>query len=178
MSLKSPSLKQALLGSLVITILVLATAGLASQVDDFLVTYDEVVRLASPNNRYDAVLIETNGGAATSFGYLVYLLPHKKPFYRHDYLFWVPGHEQVQAGYLYGAIRNENAYGVNLKWLSPAQLKVEYLECQKAQMSNSLRLGDSFIEVIDKSGILDESAPAGGMGYSLRTESTRQLNNQ
>lgn len=36
----------------------------------------EVLRLSSPDNIVDAVLIETDGGATTPFGYLLYIVPH------------------------------------------------------------------------------------------------------
>jgi hypothetical protein len=39
-----------------------------------LVSRDEVARVASPDGRVEAVLIETNGGATTSFGYEVHVV--------------------------------------------------------------------------------------------------------
>jgi hypothetical protein len=37
---------------------------------------DEVARASSSAGDLDAVLVETNGGATTSFGYFVYVVPH------------------------------------------------------------------------------------------------------
>ena len=37
---------------------------------------DEVVRAVSPSGTVDAVLLETNAGATTSFGYEIYILEH------------------------------------------------------------------------------------------------------
>src|SRR3989339_512297 len=65
---------------------------------------DEVVRIASPNNKLDAVLVETNGGATTSYGYEIYVIKRGKK---------TSGKPPV---YLYGTARNENAYGANLRW--------------------------------------------------------------
>ena len=67
---------------------------------------DEVARVVSPSGKVDAVLLETNGGATTSFGYEVYVVER--------------GAEPIgePAVFLYGAIRNQSAYGVNLKWES------------------------------------------------------------
>jgi hypothetical protein len=36
-------------------------------------SYDEIVRVTSPNGKYDAVLFESNGGATTSVSYNVYI---------------------------------------------------------------------------------------------------------
>ena len=47
----------------VILSLLLSACGIASE--------DEVARVTSPDGRVEAVLIETNGGATTSFGYKV-----------------------------------------------------------------------------------------------------------
>ena len=35
--------------------------------------FDEVSRVSSPDGKVDAVLVETNGGATTSFGYRVFI---------------------------------------------------------------------------------------------------------
>jgi len=37
---------------------------------------DEVARDTSPTGKVDALLLETNGGATTSFGYEVYIVEH------------------------------------------------------------------------------------------------------
>jgi hypothetical protein len=38
-----------------------------------LVSRDEVARVISPDGRLEAILIETNGGATTAFGYEIWL---------------------------------------------------------------------------------------------------------
>ena len=51
----------------------------------FPTSHDEVSRVSSPAGDLDAVLVETNGGATTSFGYLVYVLPRgAKPSKNHE----------------------------------------------------------------------------------------------
>lgn len=63
---------------------------------------DEVARVVSPSGKVDAVLVEINGGATTSFGYEVYVVERgAQP----------SGSPTVS---LYGAVRNQHAYGANL----------------------------------------------------------------
>jgi hypothetical protein len=123
------------------------------------VSRDEVARSAAPSGRFEAVLIETNGGATTSFGYDVFLVP--------------PG-QSPQRGRpvasLYGAVRNESAYGVNLRWDGEHTLALEYLEAKQASLVEPLAVvsADS-VRVVLRSGIEDPTAPAGGMLYNLRS---------
>ena len=67
---------------------------------------DEVARVVSPSGNIDAVLFETNGGATISFGYEVYVVEHGTQ----------PSGSPVVL--LYGAARNQHAYGANLSWPS------------------------------------------------------------
>ncbi|HEY7546287.1 MAG TPA: hypothetical protein VID27_15460, partial [Blastocatellia bacterium] len=87
------------------------------------VSRDEVTRVPSPSGHIDAVLIETNGGATTSFGYDVYLVRSGGNY-----------KQGFQVASLYGAARNESAYGVNLKWSEPQKLMVEYLKAHWAEL--------------------------------------------
>jgi hypothetical protein len=43
-------------------------------------SHDEVGRVSSPDRAVDAILVESNGGAITSFWYDIYLVPHGKPW--------------------------------------------------------------------------------------------------
>jgi hypothetical protein len=36
---------------------------------------NEISRVKSPDNRLDAVMIRTNGGATTPYGYFLYIVP-------------------------------------------------------------------------------------------------------
>jgi hypothetical protein len=67
------------------------------------VSHDEVARTWSPNGQVAAILFEENGGATTSFGYEVELGSKN-------------GSGQKLVAQLYGAQRNEDAYGANLRW--------------------------------------------------------------
>ncbi len=118
---------------------------------------DEVARVVSPNGKVDAVLLETNGGATTSFGYEVYVLKHgAQP-------------SDTPAVFLYGTIRSQSAYGSNLKWESSSVLSVEFLSTKTIYISRSLvSIGDQSIQITVRDGVTDYLAPSGGMLYNLR----------
>ena len=63
----------------------------------------EVARTTSPSGKVDAVLVESSGGATTSFGYAVFVVPAGKST-------WL--YKKVAS--FYDAARSEQAYGVNL----------------------------------------------------------------
>lgn len=114
----------------------------------------EVARVASPNGSLEAVLTEANGGATTSFGYLVYVgaKNSKTP---------------TLVASLYGAVRNENAYGVNLAWTGDHTLRVEYLRAKEiTYVSRLVIVEGEQIETELHSGVEDSAAPSGGMYYN------------
>jgi hypothetical protein len=119
----------------------------------------EVARVKSPNGNLEAVLTETNGGATTSFGYEVSV-----------------GTEGAKTldpvASLYGALRNEQAYGVNLSWLDNHVLRVQYLRAKAVQnVSKTVSVGGQEVEVELQSGVEDAGAPSGGMHYNLTKQS-------
>ncbi len=118
---------------------------------------DEVARVVSPSGKVYAVLFETNVGATTSFGYEVYVVEHgAKPL----------GSPAVS---LYGAVRNQHAYGVNLAWTSPDSLAVEYLSAKSAKLNTYTQyVGTQAIHFALRDGVTDIAAPSGGMLYNLR----------
>jgi hypothetical protein len=121
-------------------------------------SFDEVARVPYANANVDAVLVETNGGATTSFGYEVFILPRGQKPKRSDHA----------VASLYGAGRNEHAYGVNLRWTSNDTLVVEYLDVQHADWLNgSIGVNGRVINIVMKSGVNDPTAPPGGMLYNL-----------
>ena len=118
---------------------------------------DEVARVPSPTLKLDAVLVETNGGATTSFGYLVYIVPRGK----------TPS-QGVEAAFLYGATRNNQAYGANLKWVEGSRLVVEYRDAQRSELRReSVAIGADTVVVTLRGGVTDSTAAAGGMLFNL-----------
>jgi hypothetical protein len=118
---------------------------------------DEVVRVNSPNGKLDAVLIEANGGATTSFGYEVHIVPRNMAA------------SDSPVAFLYGALRNKSAYGVNLRWDSPSLLAIEFLNAKSAKLEEHMVLvADQNVRVVMREGVLDLDAPAGGMAFNIR----------
>ena len=119
------------------------------------VSRDEVARVPSPDGRLDAVLIETDAGATTSFGYEIHVVEKGSP--ANDRVAW-----------LYGAARNENAYGANLKWTNDHELAIEYLNAREQRVERAIaRVAGRPIKVSLRSGVSDLTAPPGGMLYNL-----------
>jgi hypothetical protein len=118
---------------------------------------DEVARVVSPSGKVDALLFESNGGATTSFGYEAYVVERgAKP----------TGSPVVS---LYGAVRNEHAYGANLVWSSPDSLAVEYLSAKSTKLNaNTQSVGTQTIRFALREGLTDNTAPSGGMLFNLR----------
>ena len=116
---------------------------------------DEVLRLPSPNGGIVATVVEINGGATTSFGYEIRLTRAG---------FNLGGTEVAS---LYEASRSDQAYGVNLRWVSEDELHIEYLTAHSAELV-PFRIFAPSVRVVLKPGVSDSSAPAGGMLYNLQ----------
>jgi hypothetical protein len=123
---------------------------------------DIVANVKSPDGKVEAILGEINGGATTSFGYEISLRGVS------------PGQDPVRVARLYDAVRNESAYGVNLVWRNSQTLEVQYWKAENAETEHaSISVGGQSITVRLKAGVLDKSAPAGGMDYNLHREKYR-----
>jgi hypothetical protein len=118
---------------------------------------DEVAVAKSPDGRFIAKLVEVNGGATTSFGYLVLLSePSSAP-------------KEYEVVNLYGAVRSASAYGANLSWTSPHELTVEYLHAKGTELLNpKLKFGTTEVTVVLRPNVTDATAPPGGMLYNLQ----------
>jgi hypothetical protein len=118
----------------------------------------EVAQTLSPDGRIEAVLTEINGGATTSFGYDVSVGPKGSG-------------RGVRVATLYGAIRSEQAYGVNLHWANNNVLQVEYLRAKASRnVLNTAEVNGEQVQVMLKSGVEDLSAPPGGMFFNLQRQ--------
>lgn len=82
-------------------------------------SHDKVAEAWSPDGQTVAVLYEENGGATTSLAYEVTLGTKNSP-----------GQKSVAS--LYGAVRNREAYGVDLKWSDSSTLVLECLSLKAA----------------------------------------------
>ncbi len=126
-------------------------------------SWDEVARVRAPGGGADAVLIETNGGATTSFGYHVHAVSPGAA---------VPREARgaaSEAASLYGATRNANAYGANLRWVGDDTLAVEYHEARDDTLLRpAVMVPGSTVHVVLRPGVADPGAPSGGMLYNLQ----------
>ncbi|MEJ2610931.1 MAG: hypothetical protein P8179_12820 [Candidatus Thiodiazotropha sp.] len=138
---------------IVVTAIVLAS--LAACDRSSFVARDEVQRVASPDGRLDAVLVEINAGATTSYVYEVYVVPQgasandtTKTMIRLD-----------------GATRNASAYGATLHWQDQGNLSVEYLQARhiSALATDGVTVAGELVRIHLRPGIETPSAPAGGM---------------
>jgi hypothetical protein len=117
---------------------------------------DEVAWANSPDQRTHAILIETNGGATTSYGYLVELHPGGHG-----------GEPPVQAGNLYGATRSACAYGVDLRWRSPNNLALRFDSAEQIDVPATVVVGGKRIRLTVERGTVNPNAACGGMAASL-----------
>lgn len=116
---------------------------------------DEVLRITSPDGRVDAIVFETNCGAPCSFVYEIWSAPKG-------------GRNGVRVAYVDAAVRNEKAWGVNLKWLGSDRLAVEYLRADSSQLEKpSIEVAGDRVEISLRDGVQDPRAPAGGMEFNL-----------
>lgn len=121
-----------------------------------LISHDEVARVSSPDGQIDAILFESNGGATTSFLYEV-----------------DPGSKQSRRGKqvarLVGAVRNAQAFGVDLNWKNDHTPVIQCLHTETPpEMQSSVDVDGRNVQIVLHTGIEDKSAPAGGMLYNLR----------
>jgi hypothetical protein len=121
-----------------------------------LLSNNVVARVTSPDGKLDAILFEKNGGATTSFGYVVEVAASGK---RHG----------TKAAELYGAVRNANAYGVDLHWPDARTLVVECLRTEDPpKVEPSVEVNSETVIVLLRTGIENKTAPDGGMLYNLK----------
>lgn len=104
----------------------------------------------------DAILVETNGGATTSFGYYVFVVPSGVKLKERD--------DKYIVAKMYGATRNRNAYGANLNWSIKERLRIEYLSAHSAEvLDSSINYAGFDVAVELVAGVEDTAASPGGM---------------
>jgi hypothetical protein len=116
-------------------------------------SHDEVARVTSPDGSMDAVLVESDDGATDPHWYDVYVVPKGSPY-------WTSPSSVV----LYGATRNANASGADLRWETPLRVGVEYLDAERAKVEVSyVNVGAKEVVVVRRLGIVDAHPPEGNM---------------
>jgi len=105
----------------------------------FEVSHTEIARVTDPTGALDAVVIESNGGATTPFGYGVYLVPHARP---------VDARDGSAVASFVSAWRPDSARGVRPRWAGPDDLRVEYIEARSAMLDRrAVSLGGRTVQV-------------------------------
>lgn len=73
------------------------------------VAREEITRITSPDFMIDALLVQTNAGATTSFGYEVYFVPKGKQLTEEHPLF-----------------RGDKMKNLKLRWVQPKLFEIQY----------------------------------------------------
>lgn len=84
-----------------------------------LVSREEILRIPSPDSMVDAVLMRTDGGATTSFGY---------------YLFIVPAGREPEFGY--ESFIADHLVGEQIRWREPKFLEIQFDEARIFHFKN------------------------------------------
>lgn len=125
---------------------------------------DTVVRARSPSGLVEALLDENNCGATTSFSYVVSL---RSVASSQD--------NGVHVASAYGAVRNDDAYGMNLVWVDENTLEVQYWKARWVTLeAPDVSVDGASITTRMKADVRDESAPAGGMPYNIERRSAAE----
>ena len=91
----------------ILTIIVfLSCSGLTRNLDNG-ISFKELKRISSPDKRVEAVLVETNGAATTSFGNVVFLV--------------IPGEKINQDDLKYAVFNADHYRNVDIKWKANKQ---------------------------------------------------------
>jgi hypothetical protein len=124
---------------------------------------DEVARATSPDGRIDAVVHETNGGATTSFGYDIYLCPAGQG------VRW-----RSRVAIVYGAWRNERAYGVDLRWAANDKLVIQYMDARWQEVERpSVEIEGRTVSVVLQAGVVNPKELPHYMLQGVQPDSTR-----
>lgn len=99
-------------------------------------SFEETSRVTAPSGKLDAVVIESNGGATTSFGYHIHIVEKGKSTARDG-----------RAALVYGGA------GVNLRW-EKDRVIAEYLECRwTEQKEKTVTVAGEKVEVELRPGV-------------------------
>jgi hypothetical protein len=75
----------------------------------------------------------------------------------------------------YGAVRNDDAYGMNLVWVDENTLEIQYWKARWVTLEvPDVSVAGTTIMTRMKADIRDDSAPAGGMLYNLQRRSAER----
>jgi len=120
------------------------------------VSHEERAWAASPDGRTHAILIETNGGATTAFGYLVELHPSDHQ-----------GEEPIRVADFY-RVDSHCEYGLNMRWKDANTLVLGIGSASQMHVKGSVSVGGKPIRVVVQTGVNDTADPCRGMKGKAR----------
>ena len=115
------------------------------------VGHEERAWASSPDGRTHAILIETNGGATTAFGYLVELHPSDHQ-----------GQKPVRVADFY-RVNSDCEYGLGMRWKDANTLLLGIGSAAQMHVDQSVTVGGKQIRVSVETGVGDAADPCRGM---------------
>ncbi len=116
----------------------------------------DVLSVVSLDRDFTASVTEVNGGATTSFGYVIKVKNKNQ------------NSSATEVANLYGAVRSDCAFGVDLEWQPNNVLLIKYLEAKNVTFpANKIQIDDQTVIIKLIAGISNKSAPCGGMEENL-----------
>ncbi len=105
----------------------------------------------SSDGRTHAILIETNGGATTAFGYQVELHPADHQ-----------GQRPISAADFYHVV-SDCGYGLGMHWADANTLVLSLRSASQMHVDSSVMVGGKNIQILVKTGVDDPTDPCRGM---------------
>ncbi len=115
------------------------------------VSHEERAWANSPDEKTHAILIETNGGATTTFGYLVELHPSDHR-----------GQKPVRVADFY-RVNSQCEYGLHMRWRDANTLVLGFVSADQMHVSKSADVGGKDVRIIVEAGEGEYTDPCRGM---------------
>ncbi len=112
-------------------------------IGDRVVDSKVVSRAASPDRKYECVVLERNGGATTSMVYWIFLVPfgERVDDGNAELPTWIPGQNRVRIANLDGAMKNQGGYGVEVHWRNPENIIIDCSNATVLELRRDVSLG-------------------------------------
>jgi hypothetical protein len=113
-----------------------------------------IATVPSPDGRIAATLTETNGGATTSFGYIVSLK-------------MLSQYRSIQVANIYGSIRNDRGWGAELAWTDNNTLEIRHRSGDVFFYRRGVAIGGQLVTVclVRPAEVVRSSEPDGDVRF-------------
>lgn len=116
-------------------------------------SFDEIVRTHSPNGKIDAVLVERGVGVGGANHYWIYLVPSSNTVDRYTrYFSFMPWQTAKTVGDVYNARKNNDKYGLDLRWQNNDVLEVNCSVAESHKLAKLVSVEGQNVNVIFHSG--------------------------